>query len=278
MIAGTLMLTSQDAVSKYLTTDYHFGEIFFYRGIWAYVPLAFFVWRAGGLAVLRSREPGVNMIRALLNTAAGVLIISALALLPIADVFAIVFLSPLIVTALSPWMLGEAVGWRRWSAVLVGFAGVLVMTRPGGAGIGWLVLLPLGVAVVMALRDILTRRLGAHDSTVTILMYTVTVSVGFGGLTMLWTGTTMPPLEHWAIFIVAGLINGTAHFLTIRAFQLVAAAVVSPFKYLSIVWAAVLGFVIWGDVPDAYLICGAVLVVGSGLYTLHRETRRKKLA
>ena len=138
MIAGTLMLTSQDAVSKYLTTDYHFGEIFFYRGIWAYVPLAFFVWRAGGLAVLRSREPGVNMIRALLNTAAGVLIISALALLPIADVFAIVFLSPLIVTALSPWMLGEAVGWRRWSAVLVGFAGVLVMTRPGGAGIGWL--------------------------------------------------------------------------------------------------------------------------------------------
>ena len=130
----------------------------------------------------------------------------------------------------------------------------------------------------MALRDILTRRLGAHDSTETILFYTVSVTVGFGALTMLWTGTTMPTPEHWAIFMVAGLINGAAHFLTIRAFQLVAAAVVSPFKYLSIVWAAVIGFFVWGDVPDAYMITGASLVVGSGLYTLHRETRRRKLA
>lgn len=275
IIAGTLLLTSQDAISKWLTDDYHFGEIFFYRGLWAYLPILLIARHSGGLHLLRSRRPRASLLRAGLNTAAGIAIITSLSLLPIADVFAVVFVSPLIITALSPWLLSEHVGWRRWSAVVVGFAGVLLMTRPGGAGMNVLVLLPLLVALLMALRDIVTRRLRIGDSPVSVLFVSVTLSVLVGALTLPF-GTTFPPLEDWPFFAVAGLINGSAHFLIIRAFQLAEAASVAPFRYLSLVWVVFIGFIVWGDVPDIWVVAGAALVVGSGFYTFRRETRRHK--
>jgi drug/metabolite transporter (DMT)-like permease len=272
ILLGTLMLTTQDAISKWLTADYHFGEIFFYRGIWAYLPIAYFVWRDGGLHTLRSARPFANIARAACNTASGVLIITSLSLMPMADVLAVAFMSPLILAALAPTFLGEMVGWRRWLAILVGFAGVLCMTRPGGGTLNLLIVMPLVVAFLMAARDVLTRQLGARDSTGTLLLYTVTITTGVGAVSLLF-GTTMPPAGDWLLFIVAGFINGTAHYFVVKAFQLSPAPIVAPLRYFSLVWAVVIGITIWGDIPDLWMIAGTILVVGSGLYTMFRETR-----
>ncbi len=276
MVVATLLLTVQDAIAKWMTSDFHVGEILFYRGLWAYLPIALFAWREGGLSVLRARRPGTNALRAAMNLGAGLLVISAYALMPLAEVLAITFASPLIVTALAAPMLGEPVGWRRWAAVLVGFGGVLVMVRPAGAGFDPVILLPLGVAVMIALRDLLTRRLGAFDSSTTILFYTVTVSVIGGAAVMAVLGTRMPQPFEWLLFAVSGIINGGAHYLAISAFRFAEAATLAPLRYLSLVFATAIGFVVWGDVPGPWVVVGAAVVVASGLYIIHREARLRR--
>ncbi|MCB1739087.1 MAG: DMT family transporter [Gammaproteobacteria bacterium] len=277
MITGTFMLTCQDAVSKWLIDGFHAGEILFYRGLFAYLPIAVFAWRAGGLQALRSARPRANVLRALCNTAAGFTVISAYAFMPLADAMAILFASPILVTALSVPLLGEPVGPRRWAAVLVGFAGVLLILEPSGGGLAWYLLLPIAGAVFVCFRDILTRKLGAVDGPTVILFYTVTASVIGGAASMLVLGAHWPSPASWAVFAAMGLLNGVAHYLTIKAFSLASAVTLSPLRYLSLVWAGIIGYSVWGDVPAMHALLGASLVVASGLYIFMRETRLRGL-
>ena len=273
MIAGVFVLTTQDAITKWLTAGYHAGEIMFYRGAFSFMPLALFLWRAGGLTALRSRRPGLNFLRAVLALCTSVLIVKSFAALPLADALSIVFASPIILTALSVPLLGEKVGWRRWSAVAVGFVGVLLLTRPGPGGIALVALLPLSAATFSALRDIVTRRLGAFDSSTTILVYTQLVATLAAAPTLV-DNHGWPPLHDWVLFAAAGTLVGVAHFLLIQALVFAPAAVVAPFRYLALVWAVLAGFLVWGDVPDRWAIAGSTLIVGAGLFMLRRETRR----
>jgi len=278
MACATMLLTTQDAISKWLTTDYNTGEIMFWRNLFAFLPIAVYVWRDGsGLQALRSRRPVINLSRAMLNMACGFVVIAAFARMPLAETLAIVFASPIILTALSVPLLGEKVGWRRWSAVCVGFAGVLLIVRPTGVGgVGWVVLLPVVVAVLVAFRDIFTRKLGGIDSSTSILFYTVAVGTAGGAVGMAVQGFGLPAAGDLWLFLVAGLINGVGHYMAIRAFHLAEAAVVAPLRYLSLVWAGVMGIVFWGDVPTPWSLAGTALVVASGLYILHRESRRRR--
>ena len=130
MALGTLLMTIQDATSKWLISDYSVGEILFYRGIWAYLPIAWFVWRGGGLKLLRSRRPFANVVRSVLNTVAGLAVISAYAYMPLATAMAIMFSSPLLVAALCGPVLSEHVGVVRWLAVIAGFCGVMLVLNP----------------------------------------------------------------------------------------------------------------------------------------------------
>jgi drug/metabolite transporter (DMT)-like permease len=277
MLLGTAMLTVQDAVSKWLIGDFHAGEILFYRGLWAYLPIVAFMWyeRRGriGWSSFRSRQPFVNILRASLNTGAGFAVISSYAYLPLADAMTITFSSPLLVTLLSIPMLGERVGWRRWLAAVVGFVGVVFIARPAGQVAAWVVWLPILAAVLLAFRDILTRRLGAVDSTSVILFFTVTVSVVAGLMAMVVFGASWPSYRAWMVFAVMGLVNGIAHYLIIKAFSLANASTLAPLRYTSLVWAGIIGFWVWGDVPDSWALVGASLIVGSGLYILARERR-----
>ena len=272
MMLGTLMLTVQDAVSKWLIDDFSVGEILVYRGIWAYIPLAWFAYRAGGVVALHSKRPGVNVLRALANTGAGFAVITAYAYMPLADAMAIMFASPILVTALAFPLLKEHVGWRRWCAIIVGFAGVLIMLRPG-AHFALVALLPLGGAALVAARDILTRKLGNVDSSTTILFYTITVSVLAGLCTFPFTLLTAPSGIEWSIFATMGLVNGVAHYCTIKAFSLADVTVLSPLRYFALVWAAIIGYLVWADVPGKAMLFGAVLVVGSAIYIIVREAR-----
>jgi drug/metabolite transporter (DMT)-like permease len=273
MALGTFMLTVQDAVSKGLLEYHSVGEILFYRGIWAYVPIAWFIWRGGGLRLLRTNNPRANLARSVLNTAAGVAIISAFGVMPLASALSIMFASPLLVSALSGTMLGEQVGVRRWIAVMIGFFGVVLMLQPQASALGWYIILPVAAAVFVAFRDILTRRLGATDDPTTILFYTITVSVVAGAIWMAVFGASWPAGWTWLVFIVTGFINALAHFVVIKAFSLTQASTLMPLRYLSLVWAGGIGYMVWGDVPHGIAILGAVLIVTSGLIVVTRSGR-----
>ena len=269
-----MLLTSQDAVVKWLTADYSTGEIMFWRGLLSFLPIAGLIWHMGGFGILRSRRPGALLLRSLLAAGTSLMIVVSFRYLPLAEALAVVFLSPVILTALAVPMLKERVGGRRWAAVGVGFAGMLLIVRPTGAGIEIALLAPLSAALLSALRDVVTRRLGATDSATSILFYSLILSTLIG-LYDMPRGLTPPALGDIPFFLAIACMWGLAHLLGIMAFTYAEASAISPFKYLALVWAAFLGFLIWGDIPGPWVISGAALVVGSGLYILHRERLRR---
>ena len=272
MVAGGLLLTSQDAISKWLTDDYHAGEIMAYRGLFMLVPVMLAMAWQRDASFLRPRRPLAVGLRSAATVFTSAFVVLSFTVMPLADALAVIFLSPLLVTAASALVLGEPVGWRRWSAVLVGFVGVLLITSPGGMALSWAILIPLAAAAGGASRDVITRRIGMADTTLCVLFWAVFLTM-LAGLATLPFGTHWPSLSDWGLFALAGMLGGASHFMTTRAFQIAAAAVMAPFKYLSLVWAAGFGFVFWGDVPGPVKLAGAALMVASGLYVMHRERR-----
>ena len=272
MIGGTFLLTTQDGITKWLTTDYHAGEILFYRGIGTFLPILVLVWYGGGWRTLRSGNLPGSLVRGGFALATSLFVVLSFVQLPLADALALIFISPILLTALSVPLLRESVGWRRWSAVFVGFFGVLFMVQPGEGGWQYFLAFPLIAACLSAGRDIVTRHLRTADTSLSMLFYSMLISL-LGGAVTLPFGTHFPSLGEWALFLIAGVLNSLAHLLSIQALLMAPAATVAPFRYLSLVWAAFIGYLVWGDVPDSLKIVGAVLVVGAGLYILHRETR-----
>ena len=274
MVASSGLITLSDAVTKHLSAGYSIGEILFIRGWFMLLPTLFLVWRAGGPAVLRVRSWRGQGLRALTVVGSSFFFVGGLRYLPLPDTTALAFAGPLFVTMLAPLMLGETVGWRRWAAVLVGFAGVVVLARPTGSAATWAALLPLGAALCGAFRDILTRRLSRTETSLSILVVT-TVVVALSGLATLPLGWTMPTVGDFALLAVTGVLLGSAHYLAIEALRLAPATTIAPFKYSSLIWAVLLGIMVWGHFPDGAMLAGALLIVGSGLYILHREMRHR---
>jgi drug/metabolite transporter (DMT)-like permease len=272
MVAGTFLLTTQDAITKWLTADFHAGEILFYRGLWMFPVLAVLIRMNGGVQTLRLNQPKGVMLRSLAALAASAFVTIALINLPLAETMALVFTAPLLLTAASPFLLGETVGWQRWAAIVVGFLGVLAMIQPGVDGFNSWVIFALLAALGSASRDIITRRLGTADSAVTVMFYTSVVALIAGAVTLPF-GTHWPNLHQWGWFMLGGVLVTFAHLLVVMAFQLAAGVVVAPLKYLSLIWSAVIGFMIWGDVPGPLKFFGASLVVGAGLFIFYRETK-----
>lgn len=271
MVLGGAVLTTQDALMKWLIADYSVGELLFYRGAFALLPVAAIIARRGGFQVLKTRNVRGHAIRNLFVLANNVLFILALAFMPLTDVITISFTGPLFVTALAVPFLGERVGWRRWTAVVVGFSGIFIMMRPGEAALQLAALLPVGAALGAAARDIVTRRMAASENTFTILFY-LTLTITLAGLATLPFGWQRPTAADLAMFAATGLLFAFGQYAILYAFRLAEATVLVPFRYVNLVWATLFGFLVWGDLPDRFMIAGATLVVGSGLYVLHRET------
>ena len=272
MAGGGLLLTLNDAVAKWLTAEYPIGEFLFLRGLFIFIPIAIVTRWSGGFGALRVRDLRGQSLRALLTATSTYLFIFAIGIMPLADVIAIVFAGPLFLTALAPFLLSERVGWRRWSAVIAGFVGVLVMIRPTPETWRLVALVPLLVALLAAFRDITTRKLTFVDSSPATLLFT-TVAVMLSGLATLPLGWKPVAPGDLALMALAGLLVGGAHFLMIESLRLGEAALVVPFRYANLIWATILGALIWRDFPDRWMIAGSVLVIASGLYILRRETR-----
>ena len=273
-ILGGALLTTNDAVLKWLTSDYPVGQLMFIRGLFVFLPVMLIVWRAGGFGLIRVNSLRDQSLRAGFAFTSGFCFITGISFLPLADALAITFAGPLFVTALAPPMLGETVGWRRWSAVLVGFAGVVVMLRPGAEAVQWAALFPLGASLAGALRDLTTRQMAGRETSVSIMCFSTAVVV-LAGLCTWPFGWAPLVLEDLGLMALSGMLVGGAHFLLIERFQWAEAALLAPFKYTNMIWAILFGFVIWGDLPDAWTTTGATIVIVGGLYIIRRESRRQ---
>ena len=274
MVVSMAIVAVQDATTKWLAGGYPVGEVIFFRSVFTMLPIAFFVWRAGGRPALRTRRPGAHGLRAGLMVCCMFLFVLALSLMPLADAVTLTFTGPMFVTELAPVLLGERVGWQRWLAVAVGFAGVVVVLRPGTGTLQLVVIVPVLAALASALRDVVTRRMGPGESPAAIMFYTTLALLGASALTlpMGWAWVTIPDL---GLFLVAGVLVAAVEFLQIKAIRLAELSVILPFRYTAVLWAVLAGFLVWGHLPDAYVIAGGALVIVSGLYILHRETGRR---
>ncbi len=275
MLLGVVLLSLNDALIKSLTQDYPVGEILFLRGVFVCPWIMVFAWRAGGLSALRVVSVEGQALRGVCVIASSFLFVTGLRYLPLADAIAVAFTGPLFVTAMAPYALGERVGWRRRLAVLAGFLGVLIMARPGGEAMQWALLFPLGAALCGGTRDLITRRISRTETTVSVLFVT-TLMVVLAGLATFPLGWAPLRAGDLWVFASSGTLIAGAHYLMIEAFRLGEAALVAPFKYTSMVWALLFGFLIFGDLPDASTLLGAGVVVLAGFYVLRRETRGRR--
>jgi drug/metabolite transporter (DMT)-like permease len=265
------LFSIMDALIKWLSATYPVPQLLVSNALFALIPVGVMIVRRGGLPQLHTRRLGLHLLRGLLGTTAGFLGFFAFSQLPLADAYAIIFATPLLITALSVPILGESVGWRRWSAVLVGFAGVLIMLRPGVAPIGAGSLAALGAACASACAILLVRKLSMTETTTSIAFYSNVVAVLL--MAVLFSPTfIVPSVPHLAPMAASGLIGGSALLILIAAYRRTPAALVAPFQYTQMVWAIVLGLLFWGDLPETAMLLGASIVAASGLFILYRET------
>jgi drug/metabolite transporter (DMT)-like permease len=267
------LFSSMDALIKWLSAGYPVHQMLFFNAAFGLVPVALMTWRAGGLGELRTRRLGLHLLRGACGMTAAFSAFTAYSLMPLADAYAFIFATPLLITVLSVPLLGETVRWRRWSAVMVGFVGVLVMLRPGEGALDFAAGAALLAASASALSIILVRKLSATETTASIAFYTnAAVVVVMGSL--LPVHFVPPTLPDLGLMAVAGLSGGAAVMFLIAGYRRAQAAVVAPFQYSQMLWGVVLGYLLWGDVPATAVAVGATIVVASGLYILYREVIR----
>lgn len=274
MLVTMVLFVSMDAVVKKLVQTYPVPQVAWARFFFHAVLLAAVLGRRLPSKLITQRRR-LQLVRSGLLMATTLQFFAGLYFLPLAEMTAIMQSAPLIVTALSLPLLGEHVGVRRWLGVAAGFAGALIIIRPGSDGMQLAALLPLGAASTFALYQITTRVLSRTDGTLNTLLYTPLLGAGLlaAALPFYWV---TPDAEGWALMALVGLLGGLGHFTMIRAFTWAPAATVSPFGYTGLVWAALFGLVLFGDFPDAWTIAGAATIAGSGLYILHREHMRRR--
>ena len=273
MLFTTLVFVAMDAIAKYLSQTYPVPQITWARYTFHAVALVVLL-RHRLPALMRTRRLGLQIVRSFFLFCATVLAFFALRLMPLADVVAIWSITPILVTALSVPLLSERVGPRRWAGVTAGFAGALIIIRPGLGVMQIAALLPVGAAVAIAFYHLSTRALSGTDTSLTTIVYTVSVGlvVTTGAIPFYWV---TPDAPAWTLMVVLGLLGVIGHFSLIKSFEVAPAATVIPYTYTNLIWATVVGFVLFGDLPDLGTVIGAGVIVGSGLYIFHRERRRR---
>lgn len=276
MLLAMVLMTIMNALAKLLAESYPLGEVTFFRNLFALLPAVAMVAAAGGRSCLHTDHWQGHLWRAVIGLASMVLLFWAYHLMPLANAVAISYSAPLFLTALSVPLLGERVGAFRWGAVVVGFIGVLIMVQPGAGMLDRGALVALVAAVCYALAMIAMRQLGRTERPVTTVFYFTVISTLLSALA-LPLGWTTPDGHALALMVAMGIAGGGAQYFSTRAYALAHAVVVGPFSYASLIYASVLGWLVWGDVPAPHVVIGAAVVIGSGLLILYRETRHREI-
>jgi drug/metabolite transporter (DMT)-like permease len=270
MLVALAFFSCSDAASKLMTTALPAVEV-------AWLRFCVFTLLMLGAAVitrqvhaLHSKRPSLQTLRALGVLGSSIFFITGLAFLPMAEATAISFASPMIVTALSIPILGEVVGWRRWSAVAVGLLGVLIVVRPGAGAFDPAAIFPVLSAFSWAVALVVTRKMSSADGPLVSLTYAAVVGLLITSALVPFMWVT-PGWREVGLGLVTGGASTVAQWLVVLAFQQARASVLAPFSYSQLVWSGLLGYVIFGNVPDRWTLVGATVIIASGLYTAHRE-------
>ncbi len=271
-LTAMLCFAVMDGLTKILSQSLPIPQILWVRSI-VFCALIVSIMTAQGRplrTLLNANRPGLQLARALLLVFEGAAFMLAFKLMPLANVHAIGALSPLMVVALSVPFLGERVGWRRWCAVTAGFCGVLLIVRPGFAHLEPPVLIALCAATLWAIYQVMVRLCSRTDTSDTTTLWTAVI--GFLATTVagpaLWV---WPNAVGWALLAAIALLGGAAHMCFIRALSMTQPSLLQPYSYTLFIWAVVIGYLFFGDVPDAWTWSGAGLIIASGIYVWNRE-------
>ena len=273
MVAAGMLFALTSAASKWLVETYPVGEVLFARAFGGLLACAMFIVPIYGFAVFRTARPGAHLLRGVSQTTSQTLLLIAFSLMPLASATAINFSSPLFATLASAIFLKEAVGPARAAALAVGFLGVLIVTNPGAEIFQIGALYALANAILFGTVTAGVRGMTTTESAGTLTIYQLAILTVTFGLSLGYA-FVMPTAIDTLWLLLNGAGNGIAQYWWTRAIHMAPTAAVVPFNYLSLVWAAMLGFAIWGEVPTLGLVAGSAVVVGSGLFLLWRETRK----
>jgi len=274
MLGATFVFTCTSALSKWLIETYPIGEVLFSRVFVPLIGLAIIILPRTGLAVFQTRRLKGHLLRGASQSTSQTFLLIAFSMMPLASAVAINFSAPIFATLASIIFLKETVGVARWSAIIVGFLGVLIVTSPGTETFTIGALFALANAVMYGTLTAGVRGLTSTESTETLTLYQMLVmsaafslALPFAFVLPTWTGA------GW--LVLNGVGNGIAQYWWTRAIHLAPTSAVAPFQYFSLIWAMLLGFAIWGDVPTVSLLIGGAIVAGSGLFLLWRESRKR---
>ena len=272
IVGSSLLFPVADGLAKLTLTTYDVLLVFWIKQLAQFVLVTLVIVTTLPLSTFTTRRPVLQLTRGAITTCTFGLFLLAISYIPLADAVAIEFVAPLLVVALSVPMLGEKVGLRRWSAVLVGLVGGLIIIRPGLGVMHWAASLMLAVAVGFALTQILSRILARTEHPMATLFYLSLVSLVLTSISVPFVWTQVD-LEAWGLLIAVGAFAGGAHYLMIRAYEFGTASVLTPFTYAQLMGATAMGYLLFGELPDRWTILGAAVLVVSGLYVTYREAR-----
>lgn len=286
MASCMVVLPMMDAIAKYMATFETMspGQVTFYRFFFQLVVLApLFFWSVGSLRNVQ--RPWMNLLRGALHASASLMFFTAVKYMPLADVFAIYFVEPFMLTILSALFLGEKVGWQRWLAIIVGFGGAMIVIQPSYAIFGWTSLLPVACAALFTLYLFLNRALGDSDTPLTMQMMSgIGGTLLMGAVLLLGSRSGISDFEMslpasslgLTLLVILGSLSGYVHLLVVRAFRMASISLLAPFQYFEIISATVLGYLLFSDFPTPSKWLGIAIIVASGLFIIWREQVRKR--
>jgi drug/metabolite transporter (DMT)-like permease len=275
MIGATIVFSASSAASKWLVASYPIGEVLFTRTVVAFIACALFILPQTGLAVFRTRRLPHHVMRSVSQGFSQTFLLIAFSMMPLAGATAINFSAPLFATLVSALLLKETVSLPRGAVLLVGFCGVLIVTNPGAETFQIGALFALANAMIYGSVTAAVRGMTATESAETLTLYQLALLTAFFTLLLPLGWVTPTPLDAaWIAF--NGVANAVGQYWWTRALHLAPASAVSPFFYLSLIWASILGFAIWGEVPTISLMIGSAVVVASGLFLLWRESNARQ--
>ncbi len=262
-----------DALVKWLTTGYSIFQLTFVSYLFAVIPIGALVARTGGWASLRPRHPGWVIVRSLMLATEGLLCYYAFSRMPLAEVYPLIFVTPILVTLLAVPLLGERVGWRRMTAVVVGFLGVVIVLRPGFRVLDAGHAAALASTLCFSLSILILGRL-RNENYGALLVTLVAVKIVIGAALMLPFGGFTPMAPTDIVLVAAvGILGGLAHVFLVLAVRDAPASLVSPFQYSQMLWAIFYGAVVFGDWPDGVTLVGAAVIIGAGMFIMERTKK-----
>lgn len=271
MLSSVVLFSLMDTAVKWLGGSYPIPQIMFFRCVVAIIPLAIIINLSGGLPILKTNQVKMHLLRSLLGISAMALAFYAFSLMRLADAISIMHTTPIFMTMLSVLILKETVGLHRWSAVICGFGGMLMVVKPGAGMVDNGSIFMVGAALLISCTTIIIRFLSIKDDPVCITFYFTLTGIIASSFGVVWLGWKTPPMFDLSLLVAVGVLGGLAQYMMTLSYRHAEIGMVAPLKYLTIVFGGIYGYLIWQEIPDFQSTIGIIIIALAGLYTLHRE-------